>query len=70
VELKLIPVSQTVFGTDFAFRTSEDHVKELYEYGFNARDLSAIERENTLMLLSRLRTWLPPTGMTGEARET
>jgi len=54
--LKLIPVSQIVFGTDFAFRTSEDDVKELNEYGFNARDLSAIERENALMLLSRLRT--------------
>jgi hypothetical protein len=54
--LKLIPVSQIVFGTDFAFRTSEDHGKEPNGYGFNARDLSAIERENALTLLPRLRT--------------
>jgi hypothetical protein len=49
-------MSQIVLGTDFACRTSEDRVKGLNGYGFNARDLSAIERENALMLLSRLRT--------------
>jgi hypothetical protein len=63
-------MSQIVFGTDFACRTSEDHVKGLNGYGVNARNLSAIERENALTPLPRLRTWLPPTGMTGEARET
>jgi hypothetical protein len=38
--LKLIPVSQVVFGTD---------------YGFSAGDLRAIERENALRLLPRLK---------------
>ncbi len=53
--LKLVPVSQVLFGTDFPFRNSEDHVKGLIDYGFNASDLRAIDRENTLRLLPRLK---------------
>ncbi len=54
--LKLVPLSQVVFGTDFPFRTSLDHVKGLTDYGFSASDLRAIDRDNALKLLPRLRT--------------
>ena len=49
---KLVPLSQILFGTDFPFRTSEEHVKGLRASGvFNARELQAIERDNALRLL-------------------
>jgi len=54
--LKLVPLSQVVFGTDFPFRASADHVKGLTDYGFSASDLRAIDRDNALKLLPRLRT--------------
>ena len=53
---KVVPISQIVFGTDYPFRTSIDHVKGLKECGvFSARDLRAVERENPLRLLPRHR---------------
>lgn len=49
---KVVPVSQIVFGTDYPFRTSLDHVKGLQECGvFSAQELRAIERENALKFL-------------------
>jgi 6-methylsalicylate decarboxylase len=51
----IIPVSQIVFGTDFPYRTSIDHVKGLREAGvFNEAQLMDIERGNALKLLPRL----------------
>ena len=53
---KVVPVSQIVFGTDYPFRTSLEHVKGLKECGiFSAQELRAIERENPLKLLPRRR---------------
>ncbi len=52
---RLIPVSQIVFGTDFPYRTAIDHVKGLTDYGFSASDLQAIDRDNALRLLPKLR---------------
>lgn len=52
---QLVPATQIVFGSDYPYRTGEDHVKGLLEYGFGAADLRAIERENALRLLPRLR---------------
>ncbi len=52
---KLIPVSQIVFGTDFPYRTAIDHVKGLMDFGFSASDLAAIDRENAVRLMPRLR---------------
>ena len=52
---KLVPASQIVFGSDYPYRTGEDHVKGLLEYGFSAADLRAIESQNALRLLPRLR---------------
>jgi predicted TIM-barrel fold metal-dependent hydrolase len=52
--VKLVPVSQVVFGSDFPFRTAEQHVKGLAAR-FNAADLKLIERDNALRILARLR---------------
>jgi predicted TIM-barrel fold metal-dependent hydrolase len=52
---KLIPISQIVFGTDFPYRTAIDHVKGLADYGFSAGDRQAIDRDNALRLLPRLK---------------
>jgi 6-methylsalicylate decarboxylase len=55
--LKVVPLSQIVFGTDFPFRTAADHVKGLKECGlFNPKDLRGIDRENVLRLLPRYKT--------------
>ena len=53
---KAVPLSQIVFGTDYPFRTSLEHVQGLKECGvFSARELHAIERENPLRLLPHFR---------------
>ena len=51
---KLVPAAQILFGSDYPYRTGEDHVKGLAEFGFTAADLRAIERDNALRLLPRL----------------
>ena len=53
--MKLVPASQVLFGTDFPYRTAADHVKGLAEFGFSASDLLAIDRENSLRLMPRLK---------------
>ena len=53
---RLVDVSQILFGSDYPYRTGEDNVKGLYEYGFSASDLRAIERGNALRLLPRWNT--------------
>jgi predicted TIM-barrel fold metal-dependent hydrolase len=52
--LKIASVSQVLYGTDFPFRTSIEHVEGLRTCGFSAAELNAIERDNALQLLSRL----------------
>lgn len=47
---KLVETSQIVFGTDYPYRTSEEHVKGLAGI-FGGRDLRRIERENALRIL-------------------
>jgi 6-methylsalicylate decarboxylase len=50
----IIPVSQIVFGTDFPYRTSIEHVKGLRDAGvFADVQLLDIERGNALKLLPR-----------------
>jgi predicted TIM-barrel fold metal-dependent hydrolase len=44
-----------LFGSDYPYRTGEDQVKGLMEYGFSAADLRAIERDNAVRLIPRLR---------------
>jgi predicted TIM-barrel fold metal-dependent hydrolase len=51
----IIPASQIMFGTDFPYRTSIDHVKGLRDAGvFTDAQLMDIERGNALKLLPRL----------------
>ena len=51
----MIPTSQIVFGTDYPYRTSVDHVKGLRTAGvFTDAQLMDIERGNALKLLPRL----------------
>jgi predicted TIM-barrel fold metal-dependent hydrolase len=52
--MKLVPVSQVLFGSDFPSGGTID-VTGLANYGFSASDLLAIERENALRLLPRLK---------------
>jgi predicted TIM-barrel fold metal-dependent hydrolase len=51
----IIPASQIVFGTDFPYRTSIEHVNGLRECGvFTDAQIMDIERGNALKLLPRL----------------
>ena len=55
--MKLVPVSQVLFGTDFPYRSARDPIEGLNECGlFSADDLRTIVRENALSLLPRLGT--------------
>ena len=53
---RLVDVSQILFGSDYPYRTGEDNVKGLYEYGLTTPELRAIERGNALRLLPRWNT--------------
>lgn len=52
---KIVPTTHVVFGTDFPFRTSADHVNGLKEI-FAEADLRKIESENARALLPRLKS--------------
>jgi len=52
---KLVPISQIVFGTDYPYRTAAEHVKGLAA-NFNADELKAIDRDNAVRILPRLRS--------------
>jgi predicted TIM-barrel fold metal-dependent hydrolase len=55
--LKVVPVTQIVFGTDYPFDNAAENAKGLLECGlFKSRDLRAIDRENALRLLPKFRT--------------
>jgi predicted TIM-barrel fold metal-dependent hydrolase len=52
---KMVPTSQILFGTDFPYRTSYDHVKQIRDVNmFDAATLAVIERQNALRLMPRL----------------
>ena len=53
--IKLVPISQIVYGTDFPYRTAADHTKGV-SLVFTGDDLKAIDRENALRILPRLKT--------------
>jgi predicted TIM-barrel fold metal-dependent hydrolase len=52
---QLMPISQIVYGTDFPYRTAAEHTKGVTEF-FKGDDLRAIDRENALRLMPRLKT--------------
>jgi len=53
---RLAPISQILFGTDYPFRPGSEAVHGLRDFGFGAVDLAAIERDNALALLRRIKT--------------
>ena len=53
----VVPVSQIVFGTDYPYRSTSEHVKGLVTGKvFNAQELQAIDRDNVVRLLPRYRS--------------
>jgi predicted TIM-barrel fold metal-dependent hydrolase len=50
---KLVNVTQVLFGSDYPYRTGEDHVKGLTAYGYSDADLRAIGRDNAVRLMPR-----------------
>jgi predicted TIM-barrel fold metal-dependent hydrolase len=52
---QLMPISQIVYGTDFPYRTAADHTKGVTAF-FKGDDLKAVDRENALRLIPRLKT--------------
>jgi predicted TIM-barrel fold metal-dependent hydrolase len=53
--LKLVSVSQVLYGTDYPFRDGAEVNRGIAEWGFTPAERQAIERENALALLPRLR---------------
>ena len=53
--LKMVPTSQVMYGTDFPFRDGAEVNQGIADWGFAAADLQAIERENAVKLLPRLK---------------
>jgi predicted TIM-barrel fold metal-dependent hydrolase len=54
--LKLVPTSQVMFGTDYPYRPGSEVVEGLTSYGFSAAELRAIDRDNALRLMPRLKS--------------
>ncbi len=53
--VKVAPISQILFGTDFPYRTSADHVKGVNDFFADEADRRKIERDNALVLIPRLK---------------
>ena len=53
--MKIAPVSQVLYGTDFPFRDGAEVNGGLAQYGFSAAELRAIDRDNALRLFTRLK---------------
>jgi predicted TIM-barrel fold metal-dependent hydrolase len=53
--LQLASLSHVLFGTDFPFRPGAETVAGVAEHKFAAAELRAIERDNALALLPRLK---------------
>jgi predicted TIM-barrel fold metal-dependent hydrolase len=53
--LKMVPLQQVLYGTDFPFRPGAEVNAGIADYGFNAAELQSIERGVALKLLPRLK---------------
>jgi len=53
--LKYVPISQVVFGTDYPYVTVEENVGDLLKAGLSAAELKAIDNENAMRLIPRLK---------------
>ena len=52
--VKMVPLSQIVFGSDFPYRRAEEYAKFLPTF-FKGNDLKAVDRDNALRLLPRFK---------------
>jgi predicted TIM-barrel fold metal-dependent hydrolase len=53
--LKLVAVSNVLFGTDYPYREAIEAVDGLRDYGFSPADAAAIERGNAVALMPGLK---------------
>jgi predicted TIM-barrel fold metal-dependent hydrolase len=53
--LKMVPVSQVMYGTDYPFRDGAEVNDGIAKWNFSAADIAAIERGNALKLLPRVK---------------
>jgi 6-methylsalicylate decarboxylase len=53
--LKMVSISQVLYGTDYPFRNGAEVNRGIADWGFAAAEQHAIERDNALRLLPRLR---------------
>jgi 6-methylsalicylate decarboxylase len=53
--LRMVSASQVMYGTDFPFRGGAEVNRGIADWGFEAADLRAIERENALKLMPHLK---------------
>ena len=53
--LKMVSISQVMYGTDYPFRDGAEVNQGIADWGFAAADLRAIERETALKLLPRVK---------------
>jgi 6-methylsalicylate decarboxylase len=54
--LDLVPISQVLFGSDYPLRPISEAVQGVSKYNFSAAQRRAVERENALKLMPRLRS--------------
>jgi predicted TIM-barrel fold metal-dependent hydrolase len=53
--LKMVPIEQVLYGTDFPFRDGAEVNAGIADYGFSAADIASIERGAALKLLPQLK---------------
>ncbi len=53
--MKLVKISQVLFGTDYPYATAAQHVEGLAQCGFGADEMRAIYYENAARILPRVR---------------
>jgi 6-methylsalicylate decarboxylase len=53
--MQMVPVSQVMLGSDYPFRQGIEAVEGITNYKFSAADLKAIESENAIRVMPRLR---------------
>jgi 6-methylsalicylate decarboxylase len=51
----MVSISQLLYGTDYPFRNGAEVNRGIADWGFAAAEERAIERENALKLLPRLK---------------
>jgi predicted TIM-barrel fold metal-dependent hydrolase len=54
--MKLVTVSQVLFGSDYPYRPGLEAVDGLADYKFSDADARAIDRDNAMKLLPNIKT--------------